>query len=321
MDIGRWLNVDLAAELKRLLRQVPAGKLTTFGALARALGDVRAAAWVAKALRSHAHTATCACHRVLRQSGELSTSQTDSTQRQQLIREGWQVTNRRVLEATFLTAEKFQSTAPLTALQGVLADIAADVSEQPLPWRSVQFCGLDVAYPQTQLARAAAVLMDADTLEVQRIEVAETRVEFPYIPGYLTFRELPPLLAVWRQMEPHVDSQTVCFVDGNGRLHPRRAGIACAFGVATQRPTVGIGKSLLCGRVSQSTATPREPTGVIDRGEIIGHAVCNATGCCYVSVGNGLSLADACRLAIESTREGRLPAPIVAADRQTRRRC
>ena len=104
---------------------------------------------------------------------------------------------------------------------------------------------LDVSYTKEKAFAAAVAYRVADE-KVVEVQTGEYGVYFPYIPGYLYLREAPALLRVLAQIETPYD---LVLVDAHGRLHPRRAGLATVIGVLTERPTLGIAKSLLVGEI------------------------------------------------------------------------
>lgn len=114
--------------------------------------------------------------------------------------------------------------------------------------------GLDVAFTDDTAVAAAVAMQNGHVLAEST--VCEP-IQFPYVPGFLAFRELPPLLAVLDKIDITPD---IILCDGNGRLHPREAGIATHLGVVLDCQTVGVAKSLLCGRLD-SSADPPYPVG------------------------------------------------------------
>ena len=310
---------DLQAALRGLLTQIPAGSVTTYGELARALGDVRAARWVGEFLADHPHDDRCPCHRVVRANGDVGLYVTGkpAEKRARLQAEGTCVRDGRADISRMLKSHQFTSTAPLARLLQFLDDVAAQVRERRLLQRPRYLCGLDVAYTTDGMASGAAVLVDADSLDTIEQQTCLVPTAFPYIPGYLTFRELPVLQVLWESLEQKTAESTVCMIDGNGRLHPRRGGIACCFGVINEVPTIGVTKSLLCGTVDAAKRPPDEPAMIRDGDDLLGMAVWNARSRkpIYVSVGHCITLAQSLALVRQSTRNHRLPEPTFRADR------
>lgn len=174
---------------------------------------------------------------------------------------------------------------------------------------------LDIAFAdQGRTTVAAAVLVRLPALET----VAEVRIEqptrFPYVPGLLSFRELPAgLVAIERLPErPHA---VLC--DGQGYAHPRRFGIACHVGLALDLPTVGCAKSRLIGTHDEPGPARGDAAALIDRGETIGAVLRTRTGTrpLYVSIGHRVRLDTALELTLRCTGRYRLPEPLRRADR------
>lgn len=171
--------------------------------------------------------------------------------------------------------------------------------------------GVDVAYTETH-AIGAAVLLDAETLEVAQEATAIRPLETDYEPGLLSFRELPAALDALAQL-PEPD---LVFCDGNGLAHPRRFGLACHLGVLTDLPTLGVAKSRYLGQ-HDVIAEPRGSwRPVLDAGDIVAHALRTQDGVrwVYVSPGHRISLDTATTWALRTATEARIPQPTRLAD-------
>lgn len=191
-------------------------------------------------------------------------------------------------------------------------------------------CGLDVSYAKNGPAlAAAAVVMDARTLEVVERVAVTAEVSFPYISGLFAFRELPPVLTALTELTTTPD---VIVSDGFGVAHPRRFGIASHLGVLLDRPVVGSAKSVLYGRHSvpgeeRGSWTPmvagrsevvEDSTRLVQDGaEVIGRVLRTRRGVkpVYVSVGHRVDLAGAADLILRLSPTYRVPEPIRHADR------
>lgn len=314
---------DLPAELSSLLEQIPTGLVTTYGDLARALGDVRAARWVGEYLLAHPHTTACPCHRVVRKDGDVGLFITrdvgDKISR--LTADGVCVSNGRVPLDRFGFAD-FKSAAPLTTLRNVQLRLPDQVAIRPAdrPIRSVG--GIDVSYVSPDWGIAAYVRIDVVSQEVLWSTTIGGPVPFPYIPNYLTFRELPLFAKLFDEVRRCDQEAAVTIVDGNGILHPRRAGSASALGVAVGTPTVGVGKKLLCGYVELADLNSHQPREVVHEGEVIGFAMKSGDRSrpFFASPGHQIDQAGAVEV-VKATLPrgtGRLPTPIALADRLSR---
>ena len=108
--------------------------------------------------------------------------------------------------------------------------------------------GADVGFEQGgEVTRAAMVLLSYPELELVEYQIARIPTTMPYIPGFLSFREYPALLAAWEKLSRKPD---LLFVDGHGISHPRRLGVASHFGLLVDVPTIGVAKKRLCGKLS-----------------------------------------------------------------------
>jgi len=160
--------------------------------------------------------------------------------------------------------------------------------------------------------------------EMQEVERASAVVplHFPYIPGLLSFREIPALFAALRKLRKLPD---LLFCDGQGYAHPRRFGLACHLGVLLDRATIGCAKSLLVGSHGELGEEAGSWTPLVDEragGERIGAAVRTRNGVrpIYVSQGHRIGLATAIRLTLEVADGVRIPKPTRAADAFARER-
>ncbi len=167
----------------------------------------------------------------------------------------------------------------------------------------------DVAFsPDGRELTAAWLVWDVRERAVREVATARRPVRFPYVPGLLSFREAPALLAAARRLVIEPD---VFLLDGQGRAHPRRFGLACHVGVLLDRPAIGCGKTLLCGRYDEPGHRFGASTPLLDDGEIIGRAVRTRPGAraVYVSIGHRVELAGAVRAVLACCGGVRIPEP------------
>ncbi|MEO6227522.1 MAG: deoxyribonuclease V [Thermomonas sp.] len=209
-------------------------------------------------------------------------------------------------EGTTMFPDWDGSTAALRTLQSELAAqvVVRDGFAKPL--RTV--AGFDVSFEDGgAITRAAAVLMDADSGEVIASEVARLPTRMPCIPGLLSFRELPALLAAL-DLLPHAPD--LAFIDGQGIAHPRRLGIAAHFGVATNLPSIGVAREILIGESHTNLHEMRGAfTPLRDRREQIGWVLRSKPGChpLIISPGHRVAMASAPELVMRYVTTYRLP--------------
>lgn len=209
-------------------------------------------------------------------------------------------------------------TAAARALQTRLAKRVVLRDDFHTPLRII--AGFDVGFEDGgQTTRAAAVLLAADTLETLDAQVARVPTAMPYIPGLLSFRELPALLQALRQLPRAPD---LAFIDGHGIAHPRRLGIAAHFGLASGLPSIGVAKKVLVGKAGPLHQLRGAHTPLRDRGEQIGWLLRSKPNCnpLIVSPGHRVSMASAAQLAMRFVTTYRLPEPTRLADRLASRR-
>jgi deoxyribonuclease V len=169
--------------------------------------------------------------------------------------------------------------------------------------------GIDISAPDAQgIARGAVVVLRYPEFSIVEVKVVEGKITFAYIPGLLSFRESPLILAACEKLYNVPD---LILIDGQGIAHPRRMGLASHVGLFLDLPTIGCAKSILCGRhrpVGEEVGSHAE---LIDNGELIGAALRTKSGVkpIYVSVGHKIDLASALQWVIKCCRGYRLPEP------------
>ena len=168
--------------------------------------------------------------------------------------------------------------------------------------------GADISFKHDGSAVAAAVVLSFPEMELVEIRVIEGRPEFPYVPGLLTFREAPMILAAFEQIE---NSPELVLVDGQGIAHPRRFGIASHLGLLLDTPTIGCAKSRLCGQHEEPPLESPGWTELRDDEEVIGAVVRTRTSTkpLYISIGHKIDLPTAIERVLECCRGYRLPEP------------
>ncbi|MDH1730559.1 deoxyribonuclease V [Pseudomonas chengduensis] len=181
--------------------------------------------------------------------------------------------------------------------------------------------GVDVGFEEGgAITRAAALLLDPDTLEPLAECVARIPTSMPYVPGLLSFRELPALL---RALAGLPDEPDLIFVDGHGIAHPRGLGIAAHLGVVSGLPTIGVAKKILTGHHAELAEARGARVELLNRmGEQIGWVLRSKDRVrpLIISPGNRVSLERAPELVMACVRRHRLPEPTRLADRLASRR-
>jgi len=169
--------------------------------------------------------------------------------------------------------------------------------------------GVDIAVSKAEgMATGAVVVLQYPELRVVETKVARGRLDFPYIPGLLSFREAPLTLDACQRLTVTPD---LFLVDGQGIAHPRRLGLASHLGLFLDAPTIGCAKSLLCGSHQVPGIEPGSYAEVVDGSETIGAAVRTKLGVkpVYVSIGHKVDLQTAIHWVLKCCRGYRLPEP------------
>lgn len=163
------------------------------------------------------------------------------------------------------------------------------------------------------IARAAIVVLDFPSLRPLDYTIARRPTAFPYVPGFLSFRETPAVLAALDQLRVRPD---LLICDGQGIAHPRRFGIACHIGLLADLPAIGCAKSLLTGRHGPLPEERGATVPLISRGEQIGVALRSRAGTkpLYISIGHRISLPSAVAYVLACLTKYRLPETTRAAD-------
>lgn len=184
--------------------------------------------------------------------------------------------------------------------------------------------GVDLAYwniEDTEYAVCCIVVIDYNTHEIIEKKQYSGKIDVPYIPGFLAFRELPLVLKTAELLEIQPD---LFIFDGNGYLHPRHMGIATHASFYLHKPTIGIAKTYF--RVDKKTdyvkpdKTAGSFTDIIIGDEIYGRALRTHENIkpVFVSIGNGISLDTSCIIALDMTdKESHIPIPTRLADLET----
>lgn len=180
--------------------------------------------------------------------------------------------------------------------------------------------GVDVGFEEGgRITRAAAVLLDAETLESLAERLVRVPTTMPYVPGLLSFRELPAILCALAEL-PRIPDLIFC--DGQGIAHPRKLGIAAHLGVVSNLPTVGVAKKILVGAHAELGPRRGDQVDLVHGGKVVGTVLRTKDRVrpLIVSPGHRVSLASAPQLVMAFITRYRLPEPTRLADRLASRR-
>lgn len=176
--------------------------------------------------------------------------------------------------------------------------------------------GVDVAFDRG-VAYAVCEVYSYPTLEHLEENTAEKEVTCPYIPGFLSFREIPVLIEVLSSLKIEPD---VIICDGQGIAHPRGMGLASHTGVLFNKPTIGCAKSRLVGEYEEPGLEKGSTTSLYYEGREVGRVLRTRTGVkpLFISPGNLISLDKSVRIIIDCVRNRRIPEPVRMADIRSR---
>ncbi len=279
-----------------IVSQIPPGKVTTYGEIARALGDIRAARAVGESLSKNPKPVEIPCHRVVMSDGSLGGYAFGGPDAKRKLLEGEGVTfkNGKVnLEVHLITHEELRAPRIFERMREAQNRMRDLITVEDV-WDVETAVGVDVSYWKDLGVGAAVVVNARGKVLDQRTWVGD--VQFAYVPTYLAFREMPFVWNVLRKL-----SFDVLLADGHGWIHPRRMGEATHFGVVLNVPSVGVAKSRLVGR--------EEDGRVLLNGKHVGWKV----GKAYVSPGNRMSVDAALHVARMFWKGGKQPLPLLLA--------
>jgi deoxyribonuclease V len=180
---------------------------------------------------------------------------------------------------------------------------------QPLAKPIDTIAGADISLNRfSEVIYAGIVILRFSDLQPIAYSLIKSTTRFPYVPGFLAFREIPALLQAWEQIPVKPD---VVMVDGQGIAHPRRMGIAAHLGALIQIPTLGCAKKPLFGKWEEPKSDKGSFSPIKDKEDTLGFALRskNKVKPIFISPGNLLTQSDALQIAIDSTSNYRLPEP------------
>jgi deoxyribonuclease V len=295
--------MDLFKYTYDLVRQVPAGHVTSYGAVASALGDLLASRAVGRMMNQNPHPESMPCFKVVHSDGRLGgfgLGLTDKVRRLKedhvLVRDGHVVDFQRVFFNEFATE------FPLRALRREQVQLGMQVRVEDDFGSLETVAGIDVAYPHDEFAKGvgAFVAVDVRTGAVVEEQTVSLGTCFPFIPTFFSYREVPFVEALLKRA---ATSPSVVLLDGQGILHPVRCGFASHAGVVCDVPTVGVAKSRLYGSV--------EGKNIVADGEVRGVAVCSGSARrpLFVSPGHRVSL-ESCEKIVRQVSRTKHPEPL-----------
>lgn len=262
---------DFYSALNKLIEQIPKGEVTTPLILAKALGDGHASRSVREALKREEMCGT---------RGKIK----ERTSRDMKV------------------FQDFESVLPLKKLKELQKAMSMHVVQKDCLEHFELIAGVDASYAN-DLAYATCVVTD-DRNQTLESASAKVRVRFPYIPGYLSFREAPVLEAAVKK----ISKFDVLMVNGHGVAHPRGCGLASHVGLELGVATIGVARRRLIGRVGDAL---NDKSPLIHRGTVIGSRLTiEGNSPLFVSVGHNISLETSLNIVRKTLTGRRLPEPL-----------
>ena len=193
-----------------------------------------------------------------------------------------------------------------TIIQTALRD-KLDTTERSLKIETIAGADISLNLYSTTIY-AGIVVLSFPQLKPVAYSLVKAATHFPYVPGYLAFREVPALVKVWEQLPV---KPSVLVVDGHGIAHPRRMGIAAHFGTLTGQTSMGCAKNILFGKYDEPAVEFGSYSPVYDKQEQIGFAFRSKgkTAPVYISPGNGMGLMNSLHIIQQCTGKYRIPEP------------
>ncbi|MFH1101730.1 MAG: endonuclease V [Methanobacteriota archaeon] len=277
-----------------LVRQIPDGKISSYGAVASALGDIRASRSVGWMMNQNPDADTMPCYKLVHSDGRLGgfgLGIPDKIRR--LQRDNILVKDGRIVDFERVFFNDFQTTYPLQILQKEQQTLQKKIMVTDDFDEIVTVAGVDVAYSPNAFddACAAYVLMEYPQGKILEETTVLSKTFFPYVPTYLSYREFPIIEKLMNTVKHQL---SVVLFDGNGVLHPRGCGLASHAGVVLDLPSIGVAKTPYKNLVRPEnllflSKTSKKPV--------------------YVSPGHRVSLRTS-KLIVQKVSVGRYPEPV-----------
>ena len=309
------LDLDLYQLTWDLTSQVPKGRVTTYGALARALGDIRAARAVGAMEHANPRPIVMPCHRVVYADGGIGgygAPEGVEKKVRLLESEGVHVKDGKIIDfdKVLFTDFDLPDPPPLEVLRGEQQKLRNKIKlKDRISFDRIRtVAGVDVSYDGMD-SFGAAVVLGINNLEVLEKVTVRKESRFPYIPTYLSYHELPIAIELLAKLTNRPD---IVLFDGNGVLHPNGLGLAAHAGVLMDTPTMGIAKKLLCGELSQKPDHGENVYEVHLNDKLIGYGYKPPgakTRFVYISPGDNMGFGTSLKLAKILCRT-RVPEPI-----------
>jgi len=232
-----------------LVRQIPDGNVSSYGAVAEALGDKISARAVGRMMNQNPNADTMPCYKIVHSNGKLGGFGLGSKNKiKRLNKVNIQVEKDKIVDFGAIYFKDFKTDFPLKKLRSNQIKFANKVDLKDGFSQIKTVAGIDIAYPKNEFKPAcgACVVMDYKTKEIIEKKTIFWEISFPYISTYLFYREFPLIREIVNILK---SEPTVFMFDGNGILHPYGVGLATQAGITLDKPSIGVAKRLLYGDV------------------------------------------------------------------------
>ncbi|MGM0404745.1 MAG: endonuclease V [Thermoplasmatota archaeon] len=270
-----------------IVKQIPEGRVTTYGVLAEALGDKIASRAVGKMLNENPTPIIVPCHRVVMSTGKIGGFGMGVEKKKELLKdEGIIVKEGRIKSFDKMLFTDFEAKPVLKELREEQNKAKEKIEIVDQVENPEIVGGVDVSYGEKKAYGSLSIWNERD--EIDNV-IVDAEISFPYIPTYLAYRELPVLKKLIETSDITPDA---VLVDGNGVLHPRGLGLASHLGVEMDISTIGVAKSQLTGKVNGSVSHGYPVKKIMDKRKMVGYAYLSSSRAknpIYISPGNKVS--------------------------------
>lgn len=235
-----------------LVRQIPRGKVSTYGEVAKALGDIIASRAVGRMMNQNPNADNMPCYKIVYSDGRLGgfgLGVDDKIRR--LKNDNIMVDNGKIVDFQNILFNDFKTDYPLKKLRQEQIEFSKKITIEDDFNKLETIAGFDVAYPQNEFDKAcgSCVVLDYKTKDIIEEKIVFENSYFPYISTYFSYRELPFVEKLYKSLKT---KPTVIMLDGNGILHPFSCGFASHAGLKLNQPTIGVAKSKLSGVINNN---------------------------------------------------------------------
>jgi deoxyribonuclease V len=284
---------EILEELKNLINQIPKGKISTFKILSEYLGST----YSIKFILQYYKKINAPWWRVVNENGIVK----DLKQKELLIKEGVIINGNKIDLDKYLFKDFFVKEKILEKYRKIQEELAKKIILENGFKEIIYIGGVDLSY-KDDFGYIVYVILDKELNLINKY-IFKEKIEFPYIPSFLAFREGEPIIKTFNKIKEKID---ILFVNGHGISHPVKMGLASYVGVILNIPTIGITKSLLTGKIIDNKI-------IIDN-EVRGYIIEKENKKIYASPGNLISLEKSKELAEKYWIKGNYPEPIRLAD-------